>query len=187
MWLTKKILVACDFADPSREAGDVALEIAESFRVPLVLLHVFQIPTAIYTGSAPMPIVDYTELVEKSARSALRDEAARLQGNHVEVVPLFKIGVAWEEIIGTARRLEVGLIVMGTHGRRCLSRVFMGSVAEKVVRLSPVPVLTIHGSDVKKATKRSGDGQMTQPVPNVAAGSYSTVGRYEPSPQTPAR
>jgi nucleotide-binding universal stress UspA family protein len=148
MWLTKKILVPCDFAEPSRMAGDVALEIAQSFRVPLVLVHVFQIPTAIYTGVAPMPVIDYTELVEKLARSALRDEAARFQGKGVEVETLFKIGVAWEEIVGVAARFDVGLIVMGTHGRRGLPRAIMGSVAERVVRLSPVPVLTIHGSDV---------------------------------------
>ena len=147
MWLTKRILVPCDFADLSRKAGDMGLEIAQSSRVPLVLLHVFQIPTAIYTGMAPMPVPDYTELVEKAAQSALRDEAARLQGKGVEVLTLFKVGVAWEEIIGAAQRLDVGLIVMGTHGRRGLPRAIMGSVAEKVVRLSPVPVLTIHGSE----------------------------------------
>ena len=147
MLLTKKILVPCDFADLSRKAGDVGLEIAQSSRAPLVLLHVFQIPTAIYTGFAAMPVPDYTELVAKAAQSALRDEAARLQGKGVEIVTVFKIGVAWEEIIGAAQRLDVGLIVMGTHGRHGLPRAIMGSVAEKVVRLSPVPVLTIHGSE----------------------------------------
>jgi nucleotide-binding universal stress UspA family protein len=102
-----------------------------------------------------MPVPDYTELVEKPALQALRDEAARLQGKGVEVMTIFKIGVAWDEIIGAARRLDVGLIVMGTHGRRGLPRVLMGSVAEKVVRLSPVPVLTIHSSDVHPATGSS--------------------------------
>jgi nucleotide-binding universal stress UspA family protein len=154
MWLTKKILVPCDFEDLSRKACDMGLEIARSSRVPLVVLHVFQIPAAIYTGVAPMPLLDYTELVEKSAQAALRDEATRLQGKDVEVVPLFKMGVTWAEIIETAKRLDVGLIVMGTHGRRALPRAIMGSVAEKVVRLSPVPVLTIHGSD-GDATKSS--------------------------------
>jgi nucleotide-binding universal stress UspA family protein len=143
-WLTKKILVPCDFAESSRKAGDVALEIAQSFRVPLVLVHVFQIPTAIYTGIAPMPVFDYTELVEKVARSALRDEAARFQGKGVEFETHFKIGVTWEEIVGAAAQFDVGLIVMGTHGRRGLPRAILGSVAEKVVRLSPVPVLTVH-------------------------------------------
>jgi nucleotide-binding universal stress UspA family protein len=108
-----------------------------------------RIPNAIYTGAAPMPVLDYTELVEKSARSALRDEAVRHEGKGVEVETLFKIGVAWKEIVGAAVQFDVGLIVMGTHGRRCLPRVIMGSVAEKVVRLSPVPVLTIHPSDAR--------------------------------------
>jgi hypothetical protein len=46
---------------------------------------------------------------------------------------------------------DVGLIVIGTHGRRGLPRAILGSVAEKVVRLSPVPVLTVHGADTDAA------------------------------------
>lgn len=142
MWLTKKILVPCDFAEPSRRAAEAALELAQQFRVPLVLLHVFQIPIAIYTGVGAIPVPDYTEMVEKVARAALRDEAARFEGKGVEVGAIFKIGVAWDEIVEAAKRLDVGLIAMGTHGRRCLPHAVLGSVAEKVVRLSPVPVLT---------------------------------------------
>jgi len=52
-------------------------------------------------------------------------------------------GIAWERILETAKMVEAGLIVMGTHGRRGVPRAFLGSVAERVVRLSPVPVLTI--------------------------------------------
>jgi nucleotide-binding universal stress UspA family protein len=156
MWLTKKILVPCDFAEPSRRAADAGLELARLFRVPLILLHVFQIPTAIYTGAAPMQVPDYTELVEKAARLALRDEAARFEGKGVEVAAIFKIGVAWEEIIAAAERLDAGLIVMGTHGRRCLPRAVIGSVAERVVRLSPVPVLTMHDSPDEAPSARDG-------------------------------
>jgi nucleotide-binding universal stress UspA family protein len=50
----------------------------------------------------------------------------------------------------TAKKLDVGLIVMGTHGRRGLPRAILGSVAERVVRLSPVPVLTVRGADRKE-------------------------------------
>jgi nucleotide-binding universal stress UspA family protein len=82
----------------------------------------------------------------------LADEAARLQGKGVVLETLFSRGVAWEEIIEVAKRVDVGLIVMGTHGRRGLPRAIMGSVAEKVVRLSPVPVLTIHGTHIEPAS-----------------------------------
>jgi nucleotide-binding universal stress UspA family protein len=146
MWLTKKILVPCDFADCSRQACDVGLELAQSFHVPLVLLHVFQFPPAIYTGMPALTVPEYDQLVEASARTALHDESARLQGKGVALETSFARGIAWEEIIETAKRLDVGLIVMGTHGRRGLTRAILGSVTEKVVRLSPVPVLTIHGT-----------------------------------------
>ena len=152
MWLTKKILVPCDFADSSRMACDVGLELAESFRVPLVLLHVLQFPPAIYTGMPALTVPEYDQFLENSARTALRDEAARLQGKGVTPETLFVRGVAWEEIIETAKRLDVGLIVMGTHGRRGLPRAILGSVAEKVVRLSPVPVLTVHGTGAQATT-----------------------------------
>ena len=152
MWLTKKILVPCDFADCSRQAGDVGLELAQSFRVPLVLVHVFQFPPAIYTGMPPLTVPEYDQMMEASARTALHDESARLQGKGVALETSFARGIAWEEIIETAKRLDVGLIVMGTHGRRGLPRAILGSVAEKVVRLSPVPVLTIHGTDIHATT-----------------------------------
>jgi nucleotide-binding universal stress UspA family protein len=158
MWLTKKILVPCDFADCSRTACDVALELAQSFRVPLVLLHVFQFPPAVYTGMPALAVPEYDQLVEASARTALHDESARLQGKGVALETSFARGSAWEEIIDAAKRLDAGLIVMGTHGRRGLPRAIMGSVTEKVVRLSPVPVLTIHGTNVQATSSVAAAG-----------------------------
>ena len=60
-------------------------------------------------------------------------------------------GELWRAILEIATERDVDLIVMGTHGRRGLSRLFLGSIAEKVVRLSPVPVLTVSTEAEKKA------------------------------------
>jgi universal stress protein A len=57
-------------------------------------------------------------------------------------------GRAATEILGTAREWNADLIVMGTHGRTGIAHVVMGSVAEKVVRLAPCPVLTLRGAEV---------------------------------------
>ena len=149
MWLTKKILVPCDFAGSSRSACDVAAELAEKFRVPLTFIHVIPAPSLSYSSTPYVPAPEYTQFIEESARAALRDEAARFQGKGLAVETMLKIGAPWEEIIDAATRLDVGLIVMGTHGRRGLPRAILGSVAEKVVRLSPVPVLTVHGADTQ--------------------------------------
>ena len=59
---------------------------------------------------------------------------------------LLRTGSPWEQVLGAATEVKAGLIVMGTHGRRRLERALLGSVAEKVVRMSRVPVLTVHGA-----------------------------------------
>ena len=146
MWLTKKILVPTDFAESSRAAEDVALELAQRFAVPLTVVHIYPVPATIYTGVPFVPVADYVQAFEDAAKDQLNSEAERLRGKGVEVSTVLKMGAPWEEILEIAKKVDVGLIVMGTHGRRGLPRALLGSVAEKVVRLSPVPVLTIHAA-----------------------------------------
>jgi nucleotide-binding universal stress UspA family protein len=144
MWLTKKILVATDFAEPSKAAANVGLELAQTFRVPLALVHAYVVPLAVYTGVPFIPVSDYVRAFEDAARELLEKERARLVEKGVEVTAVLRAGVAWEEILSAAKELDAGLIVTGTHGRHGLPRAVLGSVAEKVVRHAPVPVLTIH-------------------------------------------
>jgi nucleotide-binding universal stress UspA family protein len=150
MWLTKKILCPTDFGDSSREASEISVELAQRFHVPLLLMHVFPIPKEIYYSVPFVPMDEHIQWGEEAARSHLEAEATRLRAQGIEVSSLLKMGSAWGEIIIAAKTCDVGLIVMGTHGRRGILRAFLGSVAEKVVRLSPVPVLTIHG-DAQRA------------------------------------
>ena len=63
-----------------------------------------------------------------------------------DAVAVFTVGVPWSQIIEQIDELRPDLVVLGTHGRRGLRHAVLGSVAEKVVRLSPVPVLTVRGS-----------------------------------------
>jgi nucleotide-binding universal stress UspA family protein len=146
MWLSKQILVATDFAEPSRAAADAGVELAKTFRVPLVLMHVYDVPMQVYTGLPLLPVADYAKAYEEAARESLDKERLRLAAAGADANAVLRSGVAWEEILSTAKQLDVGLIVTGTHGRHGLPRAVLGSVAEKVVRLSPVPVLTIHGN-----------------------------------------
>ena len=82
---SRRILAPTDFADSSRAACDVALELARQFHVPLVLLHVYQVPTTINRGVPFLPIADYVQLIEDSAQSALNNEAARLRDTGADV------------------------------------------------------------------------------------------------------
>jgi nucleotide-binding universal stress UspA family protein len=102
------------------------------------LTHGFETPAYAYTGLA----VDYLPLEDaahKCLEDALRDLRARLPGS----AALFMRGTPWQQILLASEETSADLIVMGTHGRTGLSHALIGSVAEKVVRLSPVPVLTV--------------------------------------------
>jgi len=154
MWLKKRILVPTDFEKPSQAAADIGVELAQTFRVPLVLLHTYSAPQA-FSGVPLSPAEDYALLYEKTVSEFLDKERARLAPGNTEVVSVLRRGVVWEEILAAAQELDVDLIVMGTHGRRGLPRALLGSVAEKVVRISPIPVLTVHGrSDAPPAASR---------------------------------
>jgi nucleotide-binding universal stress UspA family protein len=70
------------------------------------------------------------------------------------VLGVVRQGSAWREIDDVAREMRADLIVLGTHGRRGVARVILGSVAEKVVRTSPVPVLTVHPETAREVLPR---------------------------------
>src|SRR5690348_1098009 len=108
MWLTKKILVPTDFAESSQAAADLGLELAKQFRVPLVLLHTYLPPAAIYYGVPMAPTEDYALLYEKAARESLEQERARLAASGTEIIAMLRPGVAWEEILAAAQGLDAG-------------------------------------------------------------------------------
>jgi nucleotide-binding universal stress UspA family protein len=87
----------------------------------------------------PLPIDEMMGAAEK----ALDDVLAKIKPQYPNVAALIANGDPWDQILAKARQLHVDLIVMGTHGRRGLPRLLIGSVAERVVRTSTLPVLTV--------------------------------------------
>jgi nucleotide-binding universal stress UspA family protein len=144
----KTILVPYDFSGHARRALEEARGIAARQGSSLHLLHVVQPPTygyAAYGGIVP-PVFD-TAALRESAAQALADLAAQLGGpgkveSHVTESP--NVAASIEE---TAKKLGADLIVMGTHGRTGLAHVFLGSVAERTLRVAPCPVLTVRASE----------------------------------------
>jgi nucleotide-binding universal stress UspA family protein len=147
MWLEKKILVPTDFSDSAIAAANVGLKLAQEFRVPLVLMHVYGIPGQKYPGVDLNVTEDFVHSLQAAARTALNDEASRLAHKGVNISVVLSEGAAWEQILKTAKMIDAGLIVLGTHGRRGLPRAILGSVAERIVRLSRIAVLTVHAPD----------------------------------------
>ena len=141
MFAIKHILVPTDFSETSELALAAALELARTFRARLTLLHVWSVPNMGYAEGLNWPLGE----MEKAAQVALDAAQARTRTMHAETDSVLQIGTEWERIIEVTKARGIDLVVMGTHGRRGVARVLLGSVAERVVRLSPVPVLTIRG------------------------------------------
>lgn len=89
----------------------------------------------------------FSSEIERAAASSLEDIKARLIHANTAVALSLRRGVPWVEITSAAAETKADLIVMGTHGRRGMARALLGSVAEKVVRTAPCPVLTVHLPD----------------------------------------
>jgi nucleotide-binding universal stress UspA family protein len=145
----KVILCATDFGPSSTLAVKLALSIAQSFDGSLTLVHVFDAP--IHRGPPFVPLVD--DGVDAQAHVSVQLEAAVASAKTTfeRVKGVLRRGRPWEEIIGLASEMGADLVVLGTHGRRGLPRAILGSVAEKVVRLSPRPVLTVPSTSAEAA------------------------------------
>jgi nucleotide-binding universal stress UspA family protein len=142
----RHILVPTDFSAPSQQALTYAFELAQKVGAKLSLLHVIEVP--VYAIEVSLPLQD----LEQDARRGLARVLPEAAAAHVDVTRLVAMGVPYEQILATATAEQVDLIVMATHGRTGLRHLAMGSVAERVVRMAPCPVLTI-----RSPGKDSGD------------------------------
>jgi nucleotide-binding universal stress UspA family protein len=136
------VLVPVDFEDPSHETLEVAIALALTFDARLTVLHAWDLPVYSYAGLSYLP-PDVATVVEEAAEKSLTSAMALATSRVPKAESVLVRGPAAVEILEAAGRLKADLIVMGTHGRRGVSRMLLGSVAEKVVRSSLVPVLTI--------------------------------------------
>jgi universal stress protein A len=147
----KKLLVPVDFSAHSTEATRTASDLARRFDASITLVHVYDpLIYAFPDGMATAPDVNLERLFAalKTQLDATRQLALESGASRVDTRLLQ--GTVAGEIVELARRGEFDLIVMGTHGRTGMAHVIIGSIAERVLRLAPCPVLT-----VKRATSDS--------------------------------
>jgi len=143
----KRILHPTDFSPASRPAFAEALEIAKAEGAELLLVHVLA-PVVPVAGDGYLPPKVYDDMVNavrgdaQKRLDALRARAAR---RGVRARTLLLEGSAHDQIRRAARSHAARMIVMGTHGRGGVARLFLGSVAERVIGVAPCPVLTVRG------------------------------------------
>jgi nucleotide-binding universal stress UspA family protein len=145
MILLKNILVATDFGDASEAALAYGRDLARSYDATLHVLHAADNVLDRYAGeTSAFVLPDVQVQMEATARERVRalltEEDRRLL--RAKAVVVTSLSPA-ETITEYAKACAIDLIVMGTHGRRGFEHVLMGSVAERVVRCAPCPVLTV--------------------------------------------
>lgn len=131
MYAIKKILVTTDFSDYSASALEYAISLADVHNADVHLLHV--------VDGGPKG----TRHTEKYSQSAMRKFIFEKVDEFQNITQAIRTGIPHEEILRYAREFQIDMIVIATHGRTGLAHVLMGSVTEKVVRHSTVPVLTV--------------------------------------------
>lgn len=141
--LPDKILVASDFSDTARIAADWAADFARTLGSKLVVVHAFDMPVVGVPDAAFIVDAKTAARLSEQAQRGLDAEVARLRALGVEVEGLLRQGDSRDVIPKTAEESGAGLVVVGSHGRRGLSRALLGSVAENIVRTSHVPVVVV--------------------------------------------
>jgi nucleotide-binding universal stress UspA family protein len=144
----RSILVAHDFSETADRALQLALDLAERLGARVTIVHAYE---AVYGFPESVQLTaDILAAAQKTATKALGDLVARTERSGVEIKSSLRQGAAWKEINAAAKDLGADLIVIGTHGRHGIARALIGSVAEKVVRTAPCPVLTVHGPEASR-------------------------------------
>jgi nucleotide-binding universal stress UspA family protein len=143
----RRILHATDFSPASRAGFARAMSIAKADRAQLFLIHVLtpQAALAVNGYMSPQIYDDLDAAAEKYGQRHLSALEAKARKGGVRSKTLLLEGVADQQIIRAARLKRADLIVIGTHGRTGLARLFLGSVASRVLAGARCPVLTVRG------------------------------------------
>lgn len=144
----KNILVPTDFSDFSRYALNYAVTFAQTFKAKITLIHVtpereLDSLRQVSTFFEPGQLENLLKERESEDRKQLEEFIPPELKKGITVETIHKVGIPFLDIIKTAKQRKADLIVIATHGRSGLSHMLFGSVAEKVVRQAPCPVLSI--------------------------------------------
>lgn len=139
----RSILSPVDFGAGSDHALETALDLAKAVGATVQLLHVYQIPVYGFPDGAFLAGPEIAARLSDAAQKGLDGVVQRIAARGVKVEGHLRQGNPPDEICAVATQLGVDLIVLGTHGRKGIAHALMGSVAERVVRTSNIPVLSV--------------------------------------------
>lgn len=141
------ILCPTDFSEFSEKSIEYACELAEKFHAELHLLNVLQDYDAVAPGTGEVsPFTDWLPELRKQSQEQLAKIPGPEWTAKLPVHRTTQVGAPIDEIVKYAKEHNIDLIVQGTHGRRGVKHMLLGSVAENIVRYAPCPVLTVRRS-----------------------------------------
>jgi nucleotide-binding universal stress UspA family protein len=149
----KRIVVPVDGSETAQKALVTALQMARESSGCVHLVHVVEGLTSMAGDPYSAYSGDVVEVMRQSGRKILNDalELARVEGVPGDTQLYENFGERLAEVVAdSATRFNADLLVVGTHGRRGIGRVLMGSGAEQIIRLAPVPVLVLRSSQIKE-------------------------------------
>lgn len=151
MFNVKNILLPTDFSNISLSAAEYAVDMAEEYNAKIHLLHVLEkTPPILAIRSLDLSREKIIDSIEKDANEHLNECFEKISKlKKVDIKPVLKKGIDYEEIIKYAENNKIDVIVIATHGRTGILHTLLGSVAEKVIRYSKTPVLVITPSSKK--------------------------------------
>lgn len=141
--LISNIVVGTDFSESAAYALDYAIQLATQLQAKLTVVHVYELPVYSMPDGAIMVTAEMAARVADAAQGQLDQLVQQKARQGVTVKGVLRQGTAWQEMDDVAKKERADLIVVGTHGRRGLSHMLLGSVAEKIVRTASCPVLTL--------------------------------------------
>jgi nucleotide-binding universal stress UspA family protein len=147
----QRILCPVDFSDTSNHAVEYAANLAVPLGAEMHLLHVYQLPMYTMPDGALLAGPETAQRVMETGQDSLNRLADKVSGG-ITVNTHLTEGVPHAEVNRLAKELGADLVVMGTHGRTGIGHLLLGSVAERVVRTSPIPVLTVRHPKMAKGS-----------------------------------
>ncbi len=148
MIVLKNILVATDFSEPSANALAYGRDLARAYNATLHVLHVTENIMTRYAPEVGFAVPDMQRDLDRAARRELDRLVSEDDIRDLRVVPALETAAnAAAAIVAYAQAQAIDLIIVGTHGRGAMKQLIMGSVAERVVRTAPCPVLAVRAHE----------------------------------------
>jgi nucleotide-binding universal stress UspA family protein len=138
----KKVLITLDYDLTSQKVAQTGFNIAKAMNAEIILLHVISKPLFYYTQYSGMyQQLELRDDLKKAAQSFL--DKTKLDLGHEAIQTLITEGDSAEQILDSAKNTKADIVVMGTHSRKWLENILMGTVAEKVLKHATIPLFIV--------------------------------------------